>query len=106
MAKNIQEYVANSIIKYAKERDEEVIKLKNEIERLHGGIKFLPSCVKECCGCKKYIIEDEELHCFTCDKIYVCDECDDELYGQCLALAGQFNAIWRCNKCIFEDITS
>lgn len=87
---NIQEYVSMKVIEHMKYKDK-------EIERLKRGLKLFSHLYAQCIGCKEYIGEFDYIPCSMCFDVFICDDCDRNIYGKICKPEGDED--WECNKC-------
>ena len=82
MAKNIQEYVANEVIKYLKDRDEEIKNYKNMLLEIKDDGAYICKGYNADTDCKIIINpfdeDDEYYKCAVCS-FAVCENCSNHL---------------------------
>ena len=106
---NIQEFVIDSVIEYVVDyktkRDEEVIRLQQQIKHLKNRIKLVKASgdYKECVGCKVWLVDTtvNYTRCYECevpDVSYICEPCG--IIKNCEGeWVGWNDPDWYCGGC-------
>ena len=96
--KNIQEFVAYKAIEYAKERDEYIKELLEEIADITEHVSGSRS-MKHCCYCNRWIkyFDDCQI-CQGCES-FMCNTCYDDHSDEIGLYGGDFK-FWLCKTCI------